>query len=129
MGAVFNAPGETALQVSAQLPNEGYVLSVLTKRTYHIDRRGRCVPSEEQLPLQVPVAYHDQDEELVAADTDIMHFKPLTDVVVNGHGCSPEAQTQLGIGIRVDRAAKFVLAVGERRAALDSRGRVQFSAP
>lgn len=124
-----SAPSETVRQISGSLPDSGSSLSALAKRTYRIDARGRCVLSDVQLPLQEDVIYEDEAEELVGADTDLMHWKPLTDIVVRGHGYSPVARPEIGVGIRVGTHSKLVLAVGDRRATLNAAGRPVFSRP
>jgi hypothetical protein len=127
--AAITSPAETVRQVSGQLPGQGYFLSVIAKRTYRMDPRGRCVLAPTQLPLREEIAYEENSDELVAADTDLVHWKPLTDLVVLGHGYSERPQTQLGLGIRIGTFSKLVVAIGARRACIDSHGRIVFSKP
>lgn len=129
MASVATAPGPTLQQVSARLPNEGFALSVLAKRTYRIDQRGRCELADEQLPLQQEVVYADEGQDLVVADSDMFPFKPATDVVVLGHVHALTPQREIGVGLRIGRTHKLVKVLGARRATVASDGRVLFSAP
>ncbi len=126
---MITAPSPTVRQVSGALPNKGAILSVLVKRTYQIDPRGRCVPADVQLPLQEEVVYEDEAEEEIGADTDLAPWKPLTDVVVRGHGHTRDPVRELGLGVRVGTHSKLVTAIGARQVALNSAGRPVFSAP
>lgn len=129
MPRVITGPTETVRQLSGQLPDQIFYLSVVVKQTYRIDPRGRCVLAETQLPLQEDVTYEDEEEELVSADTDLLHFKPLTDVIVRGHGYAREPQAEMAIGLRIGMTSKLVVATGERRATVSATGKVLFSRP
>jgi len=125
----ITAPGPTARQLSGQLPGQGWFLSVLARRTYQLDlRSGRCRLAAEQLPLQEKVLLNPETEETLA-DADLVHWKPLSDIVVRGHVRvrSPEQETLAGIRLGVHR--KQLVAVGARRAATSNLGRVLFSDP
>lgn len=129
MAISIERPCATVQQISGQLPHRGFILTVLAKRTYEIDARGRCLPAREQLPLVHEVRYGDDAEELVTADSDLFQFKPATDVVVAGHVHAQQPQTELGAGIRIGTAAKLVKVLGARRATMDPTGRIRFSTP
>jgi hypothetical protein len=129
MSLAITAPCAGVQQISGRLPDQGHVLAVLAKRTYRIDARGRCALADEQLPLQQDVVYADDAQELVAADTDMVHFKAATDVVVLGHVHSRLPQTELGAGLRIGNVSKLVKVIGARRATLNSLGNVIFSPP
>ncbi len=124
------APGPTVRQLSGHLPeDDGYSLSVIAKRTYQLDERGRFVPSPAQIPLQEAIAYEGESDELVGADSDLVPWKPLTDVVVRGCGQSRDPVEELGLAVRIGSVRKDVLALGERRAALSATGRLVYSRP
>lgn len=126
---VITAPGQTVRQVSGELPDKGPILSVLVKRTYQIDPRGRCVRAAVQLPLQEEVAYADEAEEEISADTDLAPWKPLTDIVVRGHGYARAPASEIGVGVRVGTHTKLVTASGARQVTLSAAGRPLFSRP
>lgn len=129
MTITITSPCDTVEQVSGKLPNEGSVLAVLAKRTYIIDQRGRCIPADVQLPLQQQVVFGDEGQDLVAADTDLVHFKPLTDVVVLGQVHVQQPQAEIGIAVQIGGVSKLVKVLGARRAAFNAGGRVVFSRP
>ncbi|AKT42714.1 DUF2169 family type VI secretion system accessory protein [Chondromyces crocatus] len=125
----ITSPSPTTLQISATDPEGRWILSVLTKRTYTIEPSGRCVLADEQLPLQGDIETHADDTNLLAHDTDLYPIKPLTDVVVLGRAHAARPQTQLDVRVRVGRALKTILVVGDRRCTLSPTGQLVFSDP
>jgi hypothetical protein len=129
LAATTEVPNETTRQLSVRLPDETWHLSVLAKRTYQIDSRGNCRLAPTQAPLQDEIAVDEADDELIVADTDLVPWKPLTDIVVLGHGHSRDPVAELALGLRVGLHAKKVVAIGDRRAFLGASDRVRFSPP
>lgn len=84
--------------VSGQ-PYEDYELALVMKQTFRIAADGQCVPAQKQLPLiSNPEFYEALESPYVSPpnwDSDLMAFKPGTDVVVQGHAYSysPHATT------------------------------------
>jgi len=105
------------------------MLAVLAKRTYNLLDSGRCVLAEEQLPLQQEILTDPHDRDLMIADSDLFPYKPATDVVVRGFGRTGVRQREFVVSVQVGGATKSLLAIGERRAALSSSGRLVFSEP
>jgi hypothetical protein len=74
--------------VSGQ-PGEDCELALVMKLTYTIKPNGQCVPAEQQLALiDDPDSYEELESPLVSPpswDSDLLAFKPYTDVVVQGH--------------------------------------------
>jgi len=74
--------------VSGQ-PGNDCELALVMKLTYTIMPNGQCVPAEKQLALiDDPDPYDEVESPLVsppAWDSDLLAFKPHTDVVVQGH--------------------------------------------
>jgi len=121
--------GPTARQLSGQLPGQGWFLSVLARRTYRVDlRSGRCRLAAEQLPLQEKVLLNSKTEETLA-DADLVHWKPLSDIVVRGHVRVRSSARETLAGVRLGTHRKQIVAFGARRAALSNLGRVLFSDP
>lgn len=122
------AAAGTAIQISARDSAGAWILSVVAKRTYSF-RSGRCVPAEQQIPLVVEPLYDKATGTVLEVDTDLWPFKPLTDVVVNGHAYNHPGRPAFSIGVRVDRTSKLVQVFGDRRASLGVNGQVLFSKP
>jgi hypothetical protein len=126
--AIVSSPSETVCQLSGYLGEES-ILSVIAKRTYQFDTRGRLVLAPVQLPLQKDILFEDGSDELVCADTDLVPWKPLTDIVVLGHAQVQEPRTDFHASVRIGSYAKTVLAIGERHATINASGRPVLSAP
>ncbi|WP_437962568.1 DUF2169 domain-containing protein (plasmid) [Sorangium sp. So ce119] len=125
----FSSPGLTARQLSAKDPEGGQILSVVCKRTYSVDGRGRLSRASEQVPLFEDFILDPAAPAVIVHDTDLVAFKPLTDVLVLGHAYAPGPASSLLTAVRVGERSKQVLVVGDRRAALSHTGRLLLSDP
>lgn len=122
-------PNPFTRQISGQLPHQGWFLSVLARRTYQIDARtGRCTLAPEQVPLQEKVLLDVATGETIA-DADLVHWKPLTDVVVRGHVHLRGSASEAVAGIQLGAYRKQLVALGPRKATVDAGGNVVFSPP
>lgn len=126
--AVVIAPNETVRQLSGYDLDMKSVLAVVVKRTYRVDRAGRCVPHDEQVPLFDDVVVDDATN-VVMHDPDVFIFKPLTDVVVLGHAYARKGESSLRASAHVGGAAKSIQVTGDRRCGVDVFGNAVFSAP
>jgi hypothetical protein len=105
-------------------PGAAHELAVVIKRTFDLLPSGATELADEQLPLvNDGVDYDPLEPPRVsppAWDSDLLAFKPLTDVVVQGHvysyGELPSADAELHVG----ELRRVVRAYGERR--LERRG-------
>jgi hypothetical protein len=79
--------------------------------------------------LQKDILFEDGSDELVSADSDLVPWKPLTDIVVLGHAQVQEPRTDFRASIRIGTYSKTVLAIGERQATFSASGRPVFSQP
>jgi len=125
----FSLPGLTVRQLSAKDPEGGQILSVVCKRTYHVDSHGRLSRAPEPVPLFEDFILDPAASTVLVHDTDLVPFKPLTDVLVLGHAYSPKPATSVLTAVRIGERSKQVLAMGDRRASLSRTGQVSFSAP
>lgn len=82
----------TNLRLICGQPYKDYELALVMKLTFSITANGKCEPAEEQYPLlDDPGTYEVLEAPLVSPpswDSDLMAFKPGTDVVVQGHAYS-----------------------------------------
>ncbi len=115
-------PGPQVRQLSGKDPEGRYLLSVVTRRTYDLGPDGHCTPAEEQVPLVGDPQEHPDIPGLLIHDTDLIPFKPLTDVIVNGHAYG-EGRPWFKAGITVEGYEYLMLVIGERRCAVDASGR------
>ncbi len=122
-------PTPSARQVSGKNRTGVDVLAVLVKRTYEIQRDGRCTLLEPSLPLALEPVFDSEHEDLLFQDMDIFPFKPATDVVVKGHACAPPRQSRFEASIRVGAHLKKLLVVGDRSCTLSSTGRIIIGEP
>lgn len=119
----------TSLQLSARDGEGRSILSVLAKRTYTFSVSGGCVLADQQAPLNLKPIYDEATGTLLEADADIWPFKPLTDVVVQGHAYNHPGRSSFPVGVRVERAIKLVQVCGDRRASVGAPGQILFSNP
>lgn len=125
---VEKAASPTAQQVSSESREGKPTLSVLARRTYAVGPGGRCEPLAEQSPLVEEPQQHPDLPDILIADTDLVAFKPRTDVVVHGHVYGDGSERSLTAVVRVDGQEKRLQVFGERRVALRG-GRLVFSPP
>lgn len=127
---LLTSPTPTTEQVSweRKRTHENF-LSVLAKRTYDIDPRGRLRLADAQEPF-LTLAGDTARDGCLEHDADDWPFKPLTDVIVQGHAYPPNAAPRSFIAkVDVAAASKALLVTGDRKAALSSTGRVVLSPP
>jgi len=129
MPVQIETPGPIARQDSAKDPDGAFILSVLTKRTYIVSRRGECVPAGDQLPLCEDPEFDPDDPNLLLQDSDLIPYKLRTDIVVKGHAHGYNGRRQFYASVQVGEAVKQILVQGDRRCALSATGAVVFSAP
>lgn len=115
---ISNRSPFTAEAVPLAFPGGGTVLTVIVKATFDIRSNGEVVPAGNQ----IPVAYGDEcfDEKKggsVKFESDIVPFKPRTDIVLVGKAHAPGGRPAPSVdaAIRVGKANKVVRVFGERR--------------
>lgn len=126
----YTGPTDTACQMSWQHAHEGkYYLSVLAKRSYAIDPRGRLTPAAAQEPL-LNISGDKARDGCVEHDADLYPYKPLTDIVVQGHAW-PQRPGMTSFVARVEVAGvrKELLVTGDRKATLSRTGAIVLSQP
>jgi hypothetical protein len=120
---------------SASLPDGRSYLAVLARRSYRLRPGARAVPSGEDAPIPLDLAYapstnpgakdrlvHDSDEYGVQ--------KAFTDVLLRGSAhAQGRAVTVLETGLQVDRARKAVRVWGDRRVDLGAGGAPFYGEP
>jgi len=129
MKEAFSRPAPTVRQLSGKDPEGAQILSVVCKRTYQVDARGRLVVAPEQTPLFEELVIDKVTPEILLHDTDLVPYKPLTDVLILGHAHAPRPSASVLTAVRIGERVKQVLAVGDRRATLSATGHVLFSEP
>lgn len=127
---LLTSPTNTTEQVSWERKRtQEFFLSVLAKRSYDIDSRGRLYVSENQEPFQ-DLAGDTARDGCLEHDTDAWPFKPLTDVVVQGHAYPPNATERSFIAkVNVASASKALLVTGDRKATISATNRIVLSPP
>lgn len=108
---------EQTLIVPGTSPTGQPVLSVLLKRTYAIGHRGGTTRAEADRPLYpADVYYGEPFFSSVSLESDLVPFKPETDVVFNGRAYSPDGVPveTLEATLTVGGQGKRVLVVGDR---------------
>ena len=91
-------------------------ISVSAKRTYRLVTAGRCVLADEQAPLAEEIVV---DDGLLVHDSDLLPFKPGTDVVgfAEAHAPGGKKVAELEAGAAVGDRAVRLRVVGKRRVA------------
>ena len=96
---------------------EKYFLSVITKRTYSIDKNGICKLAEKQQALNNDIIFYEADGELIKEDYDLYPIKPFTDVVVKGSIKGDNKSTHLQTAVEIENQSPFLITVfGNRKA-------------
>ena len=113
---------------------EGFVLSVLTKRSYGWSANGLVHGLGEQPPLCRDITRADRDDrngQIVTQGRDVWPLKPATDVIVTGHAHAPAGTSvrELPIEVRVGAHSRRIIALGPRFVERRSSGRITFSQP
>ncbi len=108
--------------VPGSKPDGTPIISVIGRRTYDI-APGAVTPAEEQEPVCTADTFADPDNELYAeviAETDLIPYKPTTDVVLLGKARAPRGRKVYHIDCTVQAGplARTVRVFGDRRAEL-----------
>jgi hypothetical protein len=105
----------TALPLSG--PKDRAFLTVIVKGTFVIND-GKSRLAADQAPLAFGDAYYDEDQGGgIRYETDIIPFKPRTDVILNGRAHAPGRRPvgALQVGLKVGPIQKALKVFGERR--------------
>ncbi len=128
MKETIAAAGPTVRLLQGNNGSREQILTLLCKRTYRIDPGGRATLAAEQVPLfDEPIIDHDRPGPLFLHDSDIYPWKPLTDVLLNGHAYAPAPGPSFNAGVLVGTHAKHLAVIGNRRVTLSQTGRLLFS--
>lgn len=89
-------------------------ISVSVKRTYRLGSAGRCAPLDEQVPLVEGLVVEDG---LLVHDSDLLPFKPGTDVIVTAEAHAPGGRpvAEVVAGVAVGGRSLRLRVVGRRR--------------
>src|SRR5690606_31937537 len=111
------------------------VFSLLAKRTYDIRPDAPAARAGEDRPLTSIDEYYDMGDaqtSTVKSESDLVPFKPMTDVVFIGKAVSPGGQpvTSLDVGLQVEGVgSKIVRVIGARRCLFRSGAPPLFTLP
>jgi hypothetical protein len=130
----MNAPPPYQCFSTFARTREGFVLSVLSKRTYRWTPSGEVGWADEQRPLTRDIELvkrGDRNGEMVRQGRDAWPLKLATDVVVTGHAHSPgEAPVpRLDVGVSIGAQRRQIVAIGPRFVEYRGRGQLAFSPP
>jgi hypothetical protein len=108
---------ERTLIVPGASPSGQPILSVLLKRTYRIEREGRTIRTRTDQPFHPADVYHGEPFlSSLALESDVVAFKPATDVVLTGRVYAPDGEPveMLHASLTVGGLGKELLVVGDR---------------
>lgn len=127
---LYTAPTETTAQLSWCHSREAtYWLSVIAKRSYIVDGRGRLLLAQKQEPFTF-ISGDTARDGCVEHEADLYPFKPMTDIVVQGHAYPPRpGDTSFIAKVDVGPASKPLLVTGDRRAMISRTGGIVLSPP
>jgi hypothetical protein len=114
--------------------SEGFVLSVLCKRSYTWDARGNVTPLAEQPALALDVEHAKRDDrngEILTQGRDVWPLKLATDVIVTGHAQAPGGTParEFDVAVSIGEAQRRIVAMGPRFVEQRGQGRIGFSLP
>ena len=92
------------------------VVTVL-KATFDVDKSGRCVPADVQLPLNLEGECWGDDPETSSYkyEPEVAFHKPATDVVLVGQARAPKrGTTEMQVGLRVGPLSQGAIVFGDR---------------
>ena len=122
-------PQAQARQVCGCDDRDQFILSVIVKRTYSLERGRGLAVAARQVPLVDDPAFAEATGELLE-DTDLYPFKLATDVVVKGHAYPAAGARTAGpaghVLVRVGPTERRIAVFGDRRCTLSS-GRIVVS--
>ena len=123
---------QTAM-LPAYAPGGRPIISVLAKRTYVI-APGKTTPADEQLPIynaDIPAEPDNPFSSELIAETDLVGFKPFTDVVVLAQAHTPRGKRAYHIECeaRIGPIRKIVRVYGDRRLESKALRGLSFSDP
>ncbi|MDB5105346.1 MAG: uncharacterized protein JWP91_3035 [Fibrobacteres bacterium] len=109
------------------------ILSVLGKRTYTLRNGKPALAAEEQEPfLEADVFWGagNPQSDAVRLESDLIAFKPMTDVIVlsKAHAPSGRPVKQLDVGVQVGQSRKIIRVIGNRKAFVTLTG-IAFTEP
>jgi hypothetical protein len=119
--------------IPGNAPDGSPILSVLGKRTYALENGKPVREAEEQEPFAEADEYWAEGKpqsDPVKLESDLVAFKPMTDVVVLGKARAPGGRPlkQLDVGVQVGALRKILRVTGDRKAYVSLTG-LGFSEP
>lgn len=109
---------------------EQYLLSVLAKRSYRLDKNERWIYDPAASLFDVDPLFYADTGELMAADYELYPIKPFTDVIVKGHARARNKEKALQAIVEVSGfAPKKIQVFGNRKAYLNQSGQIKFTEP
>lgn len=118
-----------SMVMSGMDPNDNYILSVLTKRTYCFSLDTRCWVSEEQIPLVQNPIYYEKENSALEYDTDLFPYKIATDVIIKGNAYPPIGQTAFFVCVAIGMHIKTIRVFGDRKCWRTHTGSLRFTEP
>jgi hypothetical protein len=108
-------------------------MALVLKRTYRISVDGRCSLADQQIPIEAGSPNYDPDAPPSSVsppcwDSDLLAFKPATDVIVQGHAYAYGQRTMVDTELRVGKLLRVVRVFGERHCE-GLNGKLRFSSP
>lgn len=109
---------------------EHFLLSVLAKRSYQLDKNQRWVHDPIASFFEDDTKFYHETGELMAADYELYPIKPFTDVIVKGFARARANEKALQAIVEVSGfAPKKIQVFGNRKAYLNASGQIKFTEP
>ncbi len=114
--------------IPGNAPDGAPILSILAKRTYKFAQGKTAWTDEsEQMPFVEADEYWGAGNPTIDAvklESDLVAYKPMTDVVLIGMAQSPKGRQayHLDVGIQIGTARKIIRVIGDRRAYITPSG-------
>ncbi len=119
--------------VPGNAPDGNPILSVIGKKTYRFANGQAAIEDEEQIPFTEADEFWGEGKPQTNAmklESDLVAYKPMTDVVLIGKAHSPKAAKVafLDVGIQIGASRKIARVIGNRKAYVTATG-IDFTAP
>ena len=105
------------------------ILSVITKKSYHLTLQGNCIPQDVSLTLCDEFKFYTDCQDLLKEDLDEYPLKPFTDVVVKGEARNIQPLPFFESLVQIGSHKVSFSAIGNRKAYLTPGGKIKFTSP
>ena len=114
-------------QISGVDENNKYILAVVVKRTYNIEKNGSCTLCSDQIPLSPEQVGYAHNNQLLESECELFPYKKYADLVVKGRARNYSGTDKFISEIIAGGRSFKMLVSGNQRPYLDNFGKIKFT--